>query len=58
MIKNVRPNYVVVKYGTPRYNKDISFFCDKVSLPFKNLYLLTFPNERAEISAVCLSKLY
>ena len=57
-MKNVRPNYVVVKYGTSRCNEDISFFCGKVSLPCKNLYLPTFPNDRAEISAVCLSKLY
>ena len=57
-MKNVRPNYVVVKYGTSRCNKDISFFCGKVSLPCKNLYLPIFPNDRAEISAVCLSKLY
>ena len=33
-------------------------FSTKTSLPVKNLYLLTFPDENAEIMAVCLSKSY
>ena len=33
-------------------------FSDKTSLPVKNSYLLPFPNEKAEILAVFLSKLY
>ena len=28
----------------------------KVSLPVRNSYLLTFPDDKAEILAVCLSK--
>ena len=28
------------------------------SLPVKNSYLLTFPDDKAEVLAVCLSKLY
>ena len=30
----------------------------KTSLSVKNLYLLTFPDDKAEILAVCLSKSY
>ena len=30
----------------------------KTSFPVKNSYLLTFPDDKAEILAVCLSKLY
>ena len=33
-------------------------FTGKTSLPVKNSYLLTFPNDKAEILAVCWSKLY
>ena len=33
-------------------------FSDKTSLLLKNLNLLTFPDDKAEILAVCLSKLY
>ena len=33
-------------------------FSDKTSLLLKNSYLLTFPDDKAEILAVCLSKLY
>ena len=33
-------------------------FSGKTSLPFKNSYLPTFPDDKAEISAVCLSKSY
>ena len=33
-------------------------FSGKTSLPVKNSYLLTFPHDKAEILAVCLSKLY
>ena len=33
-------------------------FCIKTSLPVKKLYLLTFPDNKAEILAVCLSKSY
>ena len=33
-------------------------FSDKTSLPVKNSYLPTFPDDKAEILAVCLSKLY
>ena len=33
-------------------------FSEKTSLPVKNLYLLTFPDDKAEILAFCLSKLY
>ena len=32
-------------------------FSGKTSLVVKNSYLLTFPNDKAEILAVCLSKL-
>ena len=34
-----------------------SFF-DKTSCPVKNSYLPTFTNNKAEILAVCLSRLY
>ena len=30
----------------------------KASFPVKNSYLLTFPDDKAEVLAVCLSKLY
>ena len=33
-------------------------FSGKTSLPLKNSYLLTFPDDRAEILAICLLKLY
>ena len=33
-------------------------FSDKKSFPVKNSYLLTFPDDKAEIVAVCLSKSY
>ena len=33
-------------------------FLGKKSLPVKNSYLLTFPDDKAEILAVFLSKLY
>ena len=33
-------------------------FSGKISLPVKNSHLLTFPDDKAEILAVCLSKLY
>ena len=33
-------------------------FSGKAFLPVKNLYLLTFPDDKAEILAVGLSKLY
>ena len=33
-------------------------FSGKTSFPVKNLYLLTFHNDKAELLAVCLSKLY
>ena len=35
-----------------------SSFSVKTSLHVKNSYLLTFPNNKAKIVAVCLSKLY
>ena len=31
-------------------------FSDKICLPVKNSYLLTFSDDKAEILAVCLSK--
>ena len=31
-------------------------FSGKTSLPFKNTYLLIFPDDKAEILAVCISK--
>ena len=37
------------------YNKS---FSNKTSLPVKNSYLLTFPNDKAEFLAVRLSKSY
>ena len=33
-------------------------FSGKTSLPVKNSYLLTLPDEKAKILAVCLSQLY
>ena len=33
-------------------------FSGKIYLPVKNSYLLTFPDDKAEILAVCLSKSY
>ena len=33
-------------------------FSGETFLPVKNSYLLTFPDDKAEILAVCLSKLY
>ena len=33
-------------------------FSGKTSLPVKDSYLLTFPDDKAEILAVCLSKSY
>ena len=33
-------------------------FSSKTSLPVKMLYLLTFPDDKEEIVAVCLSKPY
>ena len=33
-------------------------FSGKTSLPVKNSYLLTFPDDKAEILAVCPSKSY
>ena len=33
-------------------------FSGKTSLPVKNLYSLTFSDDKVEILAVCLSKLY
>ena len=33
-------------------------FSGKTSLPIKNSFLLTFPDDKAEILAVCLSCLY
>ena len=33
-------------------------FSGKTSLPYKNSYLLTSPDDKAEILAVCLSKSY
>ena len=33
-------------------------FLDKISFQVKNSYLLTFPDDKAEILAACLSKLY
>ena len=33
-------------------------FSGKTSLPVKNSNLLTFPDDKADILAVCLSKLY
>ena len=33
-------------------------FPGKTSSPIKNSYLLTFPDDKAEILAVCLSKLH
>ena len=33
-------------------------FSRKTSLPVRNSYLLTFPDDKAEILAACLSKLY
>ena len=33
-------------------------FSSKTPSPVKNSYLLTFPDDKAEILAVCLSKLY
>ena len=33
-------------------------FSDKASLPVKNLYLPTFLDDKSEVLAVCLSKLY
>ena len=35
-----------------------SKYSGKTSLPVKNSYLLTFPDDKAEILAACLSKLY
>ena len=34
------------------------FFPNKTFLPIKNLYLRTFPDDKAKILAVCLSKSY
>ena len=34
------------------------YFSGKTFLPVKNSYLLTFPDDKAEILAVCLSKSY
>ena len=34
------------------------YFSDELSLPIKNRYLLTFPDNQAEIIQICLSKLY
>ena len=36
----------------------VATFSSKTSLPVKTSYLLTFPDEKAEILAVCLSKSY
>ena len=33
-------------------------FSEKTSFPVKNSYLLTFPHDKAEILAACLSKSY
>ena len=33
-------------------------FSGKTSLPVQNSYLLTFPDDKAEILAVCLSESY
>ena len=33
-------------------------FSGKTFFPVKNSYLLTFPDDKAEMSAVCQSKLY
>ena len=33
-------------------------FSGKTSLPGRNSYLIIFPDDKAEILAVCLSKLY
>ena len=33
-------------------------FSGKTSLPAKNSYVLTFPDDKAEILAVCLCKFY
>ena len=33
-------------------------FNSLTSLPVKNSYLVTFPDDKAEILATCLSKLY
>ena len=35
-----------------------NYFPGKASLPVKNSYLLTYPNDKAETLAVCLSKSY
>ena len=35
-----------------------NYFSGKTSLLVKNLYLITFPDDKAEILVVCLSKLY
>ena len=35
-----------------------SYFGKKKSLPVKKSYLLTFPDDKAETLAVCLSKSY
>ena len=34
------------------------YFSGKTSLPVKNSYLLTLPDDKAEILTVCLSKSY
>ena len=36
----------------------VATFSGKTSLPVKTSYLLIFPDEKAEILAVCLSKSY
>ena len=35
---------------------NIKSFSSKTSLPFKNSYLLIFPDDKSEILTVCLSK--
>ena len=47
------------KYSNPFIVAAFSgnFFPDKTSLWVKNSYLLTYPNDKAKILAVCLSKL-